>query len=177
MNYFGQQLTWAWDNLLAFPDRASIARWLPAPLRLIVGFGFMQHGFAKLSRGPEAFAVILHGLAVPAPHFMAWLTILVEILGGLAILLGAFVPLASVPMAAVLIVAIFTVHLPYGFSAIKLISAASGQPRFGPPGIEVNLLYLACLAALVIGGSGPLSIDEYARRRMKDRGSKTLARV
>jgi putative oxidoreductase len=175
MKNLWEQLEWAYGNLLAFPHRASIARWLPAPLRLIVGYGFVQHGFAKLSKGPVAFAVILHGLGVPAPHIMAWMTILVEILGGLAILLGAFVPLASVPMSAVLIVAILTVHLPYGFSSIKLISAASGQPRFGPPGYEVNLLYLACLVALVLGGAGPLSIDEYIRRRIKNRGSKTLA--
>src|SRR4051812_39534272 len=36
-----------------------IARWSPIPLRLIVGYGFMQHGFAKLSRGPGAFASVL----------------------------------------------------------------------------------------------------------------------
>lgn len=29
--------------------------------------------------------------------------------------------------------------------------------QFGPPGYELNLLYLACLAALVLGGSGPLA--------------------
>lgn len=136
----------------------------------------MQHGFAKLSRGPEVFGLILQGMAVPAPHFMAWMTILVEVFGGLAILLGAFVPLASVPMSAVLIVAIFSVHLPYGFSSIKLISVTSGQAKFGPPGYEVALLYLACLAALVIGGSGPLSIDDYIQRRSKtERDSKSLA--
>src|SRR4029453_4566268 len=73
--------------------RASMARWAPLPLRLIVGFGFMQHGFSKLSRCSDAFAPILHALAVPAPHFMARVTILTELLGGLAILLGAFVSL------------------------------------------------------------------------------------
>jgi putative oxidoreductase len=125
----------------------------------------MQHGFAKLSRGPEAFAAILHAMSVPAPHLMAWLTILVEVFGGLAVLLGALVPLASVPMAAVLLVAIFTVHLPYGFSSIKLISVTSGHAQLGPPGYETNLLYLACLAALVLGGSGPMSIDGYLRRK------------
>jgi putative oxidoreductase len=40
---------------------------------------------------------------------MGWLTILVEIVGGLAVLLGAVVPLASIPMAAVLLVATLTV--------------------------------------------------------------------
>jgi putative oxidoreductase len=98
-------------------------------------------------------------------------TIAIEILGGLAVLLGAFVMLASIPMAAVLLVAIFTVHLPYGFSSIKLIAVTAAGPRFGPPGYEVGLLYLACLAALVLGGSGPLAIDGLIRRRMRDGGS------
>jgi putative oxidoreductase len=148
-----------------FLGRASVTRWAPIPLRLIVGYGFMQHGFAKLSRGPDAFAVVLHAIGVPAPHLMAWLTILIEVFGGLAVLLGALVPLASLPMAAVLLVAIFTVHLPYGFSSIKLISVTSGHAQLGPPGYETNLLYLACLAALVLGGSGPMSIDGYLRRK------------
>ena len=157
------------------PGRFPIARWAPIPLRLIVGFGFMEHGFAKLSRGSDTFATILHALGVPAPHFMALFTILIEILGGLAVILGAFVALVSLPMAALLLVAIFTVHLPYGFSSIKLMAVTAAGAQFGPVGYECNLLYLACLAALVIGGSGPLSVDNCARRRIKDRDSKTLA--
>ena len=66
-------------------------------------------------------ATPVHAIGTPAPHFMAWLTILVELLGGLAVLLGAFVPWASIPMAAILLVAIFTVHLPFGFTSIKLL--------------------------------------------------------
>jgi hypothetical protein len=90
---------------------------------------------------------------------MGWLTILTEIIGGAAVLLGALVPLASIPMAAVLLVAIFTVHLPYGFSSIKLLAVTAAGAQFGPPGFETDLLYLACLAALVLGGPGPLAID------------------
>ena len=144
--------------------RLPLARWAPLPLRLIVGYGFMEHGFAKLSRGPDAFATVLHALAVPAPHFMAWVTILTELLGGLAIFVGAFVPLISLPLAAVLLVAIFTVHLPYGFSSIKLMAVTPAGAQFGPVGYECNLLYLACLAALVLGGSGPLAIDGLLRK-------------
>src|SRR4029077_8071008 len=139
--------------------RPSVAVWAPIPLRLIVGYGFMAHGFAKLSKGPENFASILHTMGVPAPHLMAWLTILTELIGGLAVLLGAFVALVSLPMAAVLLVAMLTVHLPYGFSSIKLLSVTAGRAQFGPPGYELDLLYLACLAALVFGGSGPMAID------------------
>src|SRR5258705_13268107 len=83
------------DIAFDLPGRFPIARWAPIPLRLIVGFGFMEHGFAKLSKGPDTFAAILHALAVPAPHFTAWASILTELLGGLAILLGAFVSLVS----------------------------------------------------------------------------------
>ncbi len=96
---------------------------------------------------------------------MSWLSILTELIGGLAVLLGALIPLVSLPMAGLLFVAIFTVHLPYGFASIKLLSVADGRAQFGPPGYEVALLYLACLAALVIGGSGPMAIDEYLRKK------------
>jgi putative oxidoreductase len=136
-------------------------------LRLIVGFGFMQHGYAKIAKGPDAFAAILQAIGVPAPHFTAWLSILTELFGGLAVLLGAFLPLVSLPLAALLLVAAVTVHLPYGFSSIKLIGVAAGRAEFAPPGYECDLLYLACLAALVLAGSGPLGVDEYLRRKQK----------
>jgi putative oxidoreductase len=143
-----------------------LSRWAPVPLRLIVGFGFMQHGFAKLGRGPDHFAAILQALGTPAPHLMAWISILTELLGGLAIFLGAFVTLASIPMAILLIVAIVTVHLRFGFSSIKLLGVTAAGPQLGPPGYETNLLYLACLAALVLGGAGPFSIDDLFKKRI-----------
>src|SRR5215472_4684389 len=175
MNQLTQSLERGGSSRLAFLSsglasaRASVAVWAPIPLRLIVGFGFMEHGFAKLSRGPEAFAAILQGMGVPAPHLMAWLTILTELLGGFAVLLGAFVAIASVPMTAVLLVAMFKVHLPYGFSSIKLLAVTTAGAKFGPVGYEVILLYIACLAALVIGGSGPFAIDGLVRKRLEAR--------
>jgi putative oxidoreductase len=80
-------------------------------------------------------------------------------------------------MAAVLAVAMLTVHLPYGFSSVKLLSVASGRAQFGPPGYELDLLYLACLAALVMGGSGPLSLKPYTWRSFKDSSPKALTRM
>lgn len=138
--------------------------WHAIPLRLIVGFGFMEHGYAKLARGPEGFAAILHALGMPAPELLAWATIGVELFGGLAVLLGAFIPLASLPMAVILLVAIFTVHLPNGFSSIKLLSVDTAGAHFGQPGYETDLLYLAGLAAMVLGGSGPLALDRWLLR-------------
>lgn len=118
-------------------------------------------------KGHAAFAAILHALGVPSPQLMSWVTILTEIVGGLAILLGAFVTLVSLPMAAVMVVAMFTVHLRYGFSSIKLIAVTAGGAQFGPPGYECNLLYLACIVALVLGGPGPFAIDSLIERRRR----------
>src|SRR6266699_3629444 len=98
------------------------ADWYALPIRLIVGFGFVQHGYAKLSRGGEGFIAILHAMGVPFADLLGCATIIVEIVGGLLILAGAFVPVAAVPMIVVLLAAIFTVHLPNGFSSIKLMS-------------------------------------------------------
>ena len=89
---------------------------------------------------------------------MAWLSILTELFGGLAILVGGFVTLVSIPMAILLFVAIFTLHLPNGFSSIKLVAVTADGAQFGPVGSEVNLLYLACLAGLVLGGAGPFAL-------------------
>src|SRR6516162_6657423 len=100
MSYKARSLTWR-DLPIDLISRSTIARWAPIPLRLIVGYGFIEHGFAKLTRGLDAFAAILQTLGMPAPHVLGWLTILVEIGGGLAVLLGAVIPLVSVPMAAV----------------------------------------------------------------------------
>jgi putative oxidoreductase len=112
------------------------ANWCALPLRLILGFGFVEHGYAKLSRGADGFIAILHAIGM-----------------------------AAAPMIVVLLVAIFSVHLPNGFSSIKLISYDAAGAHFGQPGYETDLLYIAGLLALCIGGPGPLSVDRYLKTR------------
>jgi putative oxidoreductase len=141
------------------------ANWYAIPLRLIVGFGFFQHGFAKLARGADGFVGILDAVGVPFATLLGWATIITELVGGLMIALGALVPLATIPMLAVLLVATFTVHLPNGFSSIKLLSYDATGAHFGQPGYETDLLYMAGLLALCIGGAGPLSLDGYLKGR------------
>jgi putative oxidoreductase len=156
-----------------FPDIAdSPARWAPLLLRLIVGFGFMAHGLAKLGRGADHFTQILAALGTPFPALLSGATILLEIFGGAAFLLGALVTLVSIPSLVVLAVAIVTVHLPNGFSSIKLQSVDAMGAHFGQPGYETDLLYIACILALILCGAGPLSVDRLiARRIAKDRRS------
>ena len=139
--------------------REKFGPYAAIPLRLIVGYGLLSHGLAKWHKGPAVFAGILHAIGVPLPQLMSWLTIVTEIGSGIAILVGAFVALVSIPAIMLLVVAIFTVHLPYGFSSIKLIGFSNGRAQFGPPGYECDLLYIACLVALILMGAGPWSID------------------
>lgn len=130
----------------------------------------MAHGYAKVINGPDRFAASLQALHVPAPHAMAWLTISTELIGGIAVLLGAWIPVVSIPLAAILIVAAITVHLPYGFSSIKLRAVTSAGPQFGPPGYETDLLYLVGLTTLVLGGPGPLAMS---RSQLRPKQSKS----
>jgi putative oxidoreductase len=148
-------------------QRSDVARWAVLPMRLLVGYGFIEHGVAKLSRGPDVFAGILQQLGVPMPHVAAWLTIGAELLGGSALLLGAFVVWASIPTALVLLAAMVTVHLPYGFSSVKLLSVSSSGAQFGPVGYELDLLYLAALIVLALQGPGPFSIDNVRQRKSR----------
>src|SRR5437870_13328254 len=92
--------------------RSALAGWVPIPLRLIVGYGFIEHGFAKMSRGPDTFAAILGALGVPAPHFMTWVSILTEVLGGLAVLVGGLVTFSSILMSMLFLVALLIIELP-----------------------------------------------------------------
>src|SRR4030095_16522715 len=134
-------------------------RWAPIPLRMILGVGFMVHGWAKWSRGPAAFAELLKQAHVPLPLANAWLVTVLEICGGLALLIGAFVTIISIPLILSMLGAMFTVNIKYGFSAVNTIGLTSAGPQFGPPGYEINLLYIAGLVVLILGGPGPLSID------------------
>jgi len=141
------------------------SQWAPIPIRMILGAGFMVHGWAKWSRGPAAFAELLKQAHVPLPLANAWLVTLLEIFGGLALLLGAFVTIASVPLILSMLGAMFTINIKYGFSAVNTIGLTPDGPQFGPPGYEINLLYIAGLVALILGGAGPLSIDALRKRR------------
>jgi putative oxidoreductase len=144
----------------------TLARWLGACV------ADRPHGWAKWSRGPQEFARLLHHVGVPLPGFTAWLVTLLEFFGGLAILVGAFVVVVSVPLAISMLVAMFTVQLPFGFSSVNTIGLSATGPVFGPPGYEINLFYVAGLLALVLGGPGPVSVDGWLARLSETTGHR-----
>jgi putative oxidoreductase len=108
------------------------------------------------------------------PLANAWLVTVLEIFGGLALLMGAFVAIISIPLILSMLGAMFTVNIKYGFSAVNTIGLTPQGPQLGPPGYEINLLYIAGLVALILGGAGPLSIDALrSRRRQRHLGVAT----
>lgn len=145
----------------------TLRDWAPLALRLVIGFGFVYHGFPKLfsGAGHDGFVGMLQMIGVPAPGLMAWLVGIVEFAGGLALLAGAFVQLVAIPLIADMLVALFTVHLPQGFNFMNITGMGEAGPQFGMPGYEVNLLYLAGLVSLMLGGAGALSLEERMRAR------------
>jgi putative oxidoreductase len=149
-------------------DKSLWNQWAVLPLRLIIGFGFMAHGWAKWSRGPEKFGELLHQIGLPFPGFTAWVVTFLEFFSGMGILAGILVALVSIPLVISMLVATFTVQLKYGFSSINTIGLTKTGPVFGPPGYEINLLYIAALLLLALSNPTPLSVDGWlARRRLR----------
>lgn len=151
-------------SLIADPFGRGPAPNALLPLRLVIGFGFLAHGLAKWNRGPEKFGALLQHVGIPFPLVMGWVGTLTELVGGAALLLGVAVAIACVPLIFSMLVAMFSIHIRYGFSSINTVGLTSSGPQFGPPGYEINLLYMAGLLALALSGPTILSIDKLLAR-------------
>lgn len=139
--------------------------WSPLFLRLIVGFGFMAHGWAKISRGTAGFEKLLIQTGVPMHHLLSYVAPYTELIGGFAILIGLATRFIAVPLIITMLTAMFTIHIHYGFSAVKTIGLTPAGPLFGPPGYEINLIYIAALLSLIITGAGAFSADALLKKR------------
>lgn len=117
-----------------------------AILRVVVGAVFLAHGAQKLLvMGVGGLAGFFSQVGIPFPTLSAGLVTGVELLGGLALILGLFTRLAAVPLAITMAVALATVHLPAGF--------------FLPDGYEYVLVLLAATTGVALTGPGALALD------------------
>jgi len=144
--------------------------WTLLPLRLAIGFGFLAHGLAKWNRGPANFAKLLQQIGTPLPTTTAWIVTFLEVFGGLAILAGVVVTIVSIPLICSMLVAMFTVQFRYGFSSVNTIGLTPSGPLFGPPGYEINLLYIAGLLALILARPSALSVDRWLASKGSSEG-------
>lgn len=118
-------------------------------LRLGLATVFMYHGSQKLfgafgGPGLDGFAGYLSQLGIPFASLNAMLAASTEFFGGLALLLGLFVPLVSLPLVFTMLVAALSAH--QGFNA-----AAGGN--------EYPLLLAFATAALGLMGAGSVSVQ------------------
>ncbi|WP_369055684.1 DoxX family protein [Kineococcus terrestris] len=125
---------------------------LPAPLRdlallltrVAVGVVFVAHGWQKLStNGIEGTAAFFDSVGIPAATAAAWVSALVELVGGAALVVGLAVPVAGLLLLANTVGAFVFVHAGSGLfvdqggyelvlvlGAVSLLLAAVGAGRY-----------------------------------------------
>lgn len=82
-------------------------------LRIFLGLTFFVHGFVKFQGGIGNTAGFFESLGLPG--FTAYLVAFIELVGGLAMILGVGTRVVAVLFAAILIVATVKVKLAAGF--------------------------------------------------------------
>ncbi len=121
------------------------------PLQIVVGLVFLLHGGQKLFVfGLDGTADIMGKLGLPLPLMCAAVVTTVELLGGLAILLGMFARLAGALLAFEMVVAILVARLQGGF--------------FAPYGYELELTLLGACLTFALSRPGRMSLEEIWRR-------------
>lgn len=149
--------------------------WGPAVLRVVVGVTFVAHGLQKLfgvwgGGGLSGTADFLAGLGLPAPFAFAVLVGAAETLGGAALIVGAYARWAAAGLALEAALAIWKVHLPYGFFLNWALTPGVGH------GYEYTLSIAASLVCLLLTGAGALSVDS-ARARAAEEEAMGRARL
>ncbi len=126
-------------------------------LRVLIGIVFFPHGAQKVLGwfGGYGFSGTMgfftEKLGIPA--IFAFLAITAEFLGSLALVFGFLTRIAAFGIACVMVVAVFMLHLQYGFF-MNWLGNQQGE------GIEYHILAIAIAVALMIKGGGRWSIDE-----------------
>ena len=130
---------------------SQLQPWSVFLVRLVVGVSMTFHGFEKLIppgglhrahplAGFDYFAHFVASLGLYP--WLAYVSILTELLGGLLLLLGLLTRFAAFMVAGNLIVALVTMNLHHGYT-----------------GSEYTLALIAMAILLVTAGSGAFSLD------------------
>lgn len=128
--------------------RLSLYRFIgPLAVRWTLGALFIWHGVAKFQAGLSMVEGMFGQWGVPAPGLAAPVVAIIEVLGGVALIIGAGTRVISLGLASLLVGAIY-----YAKTDLGLIPMTA-------PGAELDLAYLAGLVTLVVQGPGRFSVD------------------
>ena len=128
----------------------NLRSWGLTLLRLVVGVIFIMHGWQKLSMGFHNVAGFLGALGIPLPTLAAVVLTIVELLGGIALILGVLTRYVAALLAIDMLVALILVHIKGGF--------------FVPNGVEFPLLLLVANLNLILAGPGALSVSTFRKK-------------
>jgi putative oxidoreductase len=119
----------------------KLAQYGPLPIRILAGIAFIIHGLPKLSNiaGTEDFFANMIGL----PAAMALPIGLLEVIGGIALLVGALTRVASILLIIEMIGSTIVAKLSRGFVG----------------GYELDLLLMAISISLLLTGPGRISVE------------------
>ncbi|MFS0919366.1 DoxX family protein [Brevibacillus sp. 179-C 1.1 NHS] len=120
--------------------------WSALILRVIAGLTFAIHGVAKFQMGLDNVAGFFGTMGLPA--FIAYLVAFLEVVGGIALILGLGTRVFAGALSVVMLGAIFKAKLAAGF--------LGGE---GGAGYELDLALLAMLVSLGISGSSKFALD------------------
>lgn len=139
--------------------------------RLVLGAVVLPHGLQKVfgwfgGYGIDGTLGFFAQLGVPA--VLAWLVILSDSLGAVALIAGLGTRLAAFGTAATMLGAILLWHLPHGFF-MNWSGSAAGE------GFEFHLLALGLALPLVVRGGGAFSADRALARIWPAPGGKVSA--
>ncbi|HEX6372240.1 MAG TPA: DoxX family protein [Longimicrobium sp.] len=135
--------------------------WGLTVLRVVTGLVFLMHGYTKVFVwGFEGTAAGFGQMGIPLASIAGPFVGLLELLGGLALIIGLGTRWISLPLAVTMLVAIVQVHLSKGF--------------FNPEGYEFPLTLLAATVGLTLTGGGALAVDNLiAARRSSPAAART----
>lgn len=123
----------------------------PLLLRIAIGLTFFFAGLGKVLGGTAGVAGFFGSLGIPLPELMGPFVAYLELIGGLALIVGAFTRVFSLLFVGDMLVALLLVGLP------KLAAADSIAAGFSDARVEVLLLLGS--AALALLGAGIFSVD------------------
>lgn len=121
-----------------------------AILRIVLGIALAIHGWAKFSMGVGGLEGFFGSVGIPAPGIMAYVVSIVELVGGILLILGLGTQIVGILVVLDMLGAILFVRIKGG-----VISPETGALIW-----ELEALIAAAALCLVLAGPGAWSVDD-----------------